>query len=131
MLANERRNEIHKLIMQKRSVSSSEISKLFNVTKETARRDLGYLRDKDLIIRTHGGAIIKEEKDSFFEDRIRENRESKERIGKAAAELIKDGEAVFLDGGSTTYFVSKNIRENSNITVVTNSFYCIGELSEN
>lgn len=130
MLVEERREEILKLIMQKKNVSSTEISKLFDITEETARRDLGNLRDRGLVVRTHGGAYIKDVNDSLFEDRMIENREYKERIGKAAADIIKDGEAVFLDGGSTTYFVSCNIRENSNIIASTNSHYCINELSK-
>ena len=58
MIAEARRNEIINLIKKEKSMSCSRLSKIFNVTEETVRRDLAYLNKKGLITRTHGGGMI-------------------------------------------------------------------------
>jgi DeoR/GlpR family transcriptional regulator of sugar metabolism len=60
MLPIERKNSIKELLTERKSVTVSELSKLFNVTEETIRRDLNLLKGEGVLTRTYGGAFIQE-----------------------------------------------------------------------
>lgn len=130
MSAVARREEILRIIREKKNASSTELSKQLNVTEETVRRDLALLSQKGLITRTHGGAIIKDELESSFDSRIQDNFLAKQRIGKFAATLVQEKEAIFLDPSSTTFIMARFLKENSDIIVLTNSKYCLDELTK-
>jgi len=129
MIAKARRDEIVKILSSKKSVSSSELSKLFDVTEETIRRDLNILSAQGEIIRTHGGATQKDESDPAFNARIREMHSEKERIGKFAASMVKERDAIFIDAGTTTLMLARNIKDSIEAVVITNSKYAIDELA--
>lgn len=65
MLALERRKEILNLIESKQSIKVQDLSKVFNVTEETIRRDLDKLEKEGYIKRTYGGAVLNEKIDSI------------------------------------------------------------------
>lgn len=131
MLAVERRNKIEELIQKNKSVLVPELAKQFDVTTETIRGDLEKLEKQGVLIRTYGGATLVEgsESDIPVSDRDVINYEGKQRIGKRAASIIKDGETVFLDASTSSLHIARNIKEKKSLTVITNSERIINELS--
>lgn len=131
MFGEERRLKIAEIISKDKSISVSELSKLFNVSESTIRRDLHVLEEKGFIQRTHGGAILKtgtHYEPAFFEKEEVEL-EAKRKIGKIAASLIEEGDTILLDSGTTTLEIARNLK-NMRLTVVTNSPLIAIELSK-
>ncbi len=131
MLAVERRNKIEELIQKNKSVLVPELAKMFEVTTETIRGDLEKLEKQGVLIRTYGGATIVEgsETDIPVFDREVINYDGKQRIGKRAADIIKDGETVFLDASTSSLHIARNIKDKKSLTVITNSERILTELA--
>lgn len=134
----ERLLKIMEYLKRKGSMEVEQLSKLFDLSSATIRSDLRELENKGLIIRTHGGAILKDnmnelmqdDSDPVYNSRILQNVASKEAIGKTVAKLINDGDSIMLDDGSTTLQVAKNLPLKKEITVITNGFNICVELSD-
>lgn len=115
MYTNERRNSILELVKQQESVSVDFLSKEFGVSTVTIRSDLKFLQDKNLIIRTHGGAtkITKgsplEAIDTEYQVRKTKNIGEKETIAKKAAQYIHEGDCIILDASTTCYEFAKEL----------------------
>ena len=132
MLAAERRNEILAVLKDEGKVIVADLSRKYNVTEETIRRDLEKLENDGYAERTYGGAVVKgSEKDELpFLVRKRENAEAKKSIATSLCDLIHDGDRIMLDASTTALFVAKQIKEKKNITVITNSLEIMLELSD-
>ncbi|AXT35964.1 DeoR/GlpR transcriptional regulator [Phaeobacter sp. LSS9] len=104
------------------SARSGELAKVLGVSEETVRRTIKALAKQGLVQRVHGGAYLSgpDTADSFFR-RISKYTEEKQSIAAGVLPQITDGMAIFLDVGSTTAFVAKELRRRANLTVVTNS----------
>lgn len=130
MFLEERRQAILALLQAQGRVSVPDLSDRFGVSEVTIRADLQALSEQGLVIRTHGGAIpvgygIQE----LSLGRRRQRRISeKALIAAAAAELVGDGEAIFLDSSSTTLATLPHIKQHFDLTVVTNSLVVAQEL---
>jgi len=119
MTGDIRRRKICEILTQKGFVDVPSLAKLFDTSTSTIRRDLAILEESHLIKRTHGGAFPTREEMVAFESRDFLNIEEKENIAKKVAELINDGETIFLDAGTTTARVAKCILS-KRLTVITN-----------
>lgn len=117
----ERRNTAVKMVKDSGQVSVGELSRLFGVSEVTVRKDLEYLENRNLLIRTHGGAMQNEYLvyDSNFEDKSRKNAEKKRRIGRAAVDLIQEGDTILLDAGTTVMQVARQLHDKRNLTLIT------------
>lgn len=123
MLAAERRRGIADHVRRHGRAEVAELSGLFGVSRMTVRRDLTVLATSGLLARSWGGALVPEESLSTempYALKRRDNDEVKRRIGQHAAALVRDGEVVILDGGSTTFHVATHLRGKRGLTVVTN-----------
>lgn len=132
MLAAERRNEILTQLRQEGRVIVADLSKKYDVTEETIRRDLEKIEQDGFAERTYGGAVLKENsKDELpFLVRKRANVEAKKRIAARIGGMIEDGDRIMLDASTTALFVAKQIRQKKDITVITNSIEILLELSD-
>jgi len=130
MLIGERRLKIIDLLEEKGSVIVSELSSLLSVTDETIRRDLEGLEKEGLLKRTYGGAIPTNRisLELSFKAREIEHKEEKKVIGKVAAGLIEDGDALMFDASTTALEVAKQIKVKRRLTVVTSSLAIVMEL---
>ncbi len=130
MLIGERRLRIIELLEKKGNVIVSELSSLLSVTEETIRRDLEGLKKEGLLKRTYGGAIPTNRinLELSFKAREVENREKKKAIGKVAAALIKNGDALMFDASTTALEVAKQIGAKKGLTVMTSSLTVVLEL---
>ena len=130
MFAEERQREIKVILDKEGSIKVNEISNYFNVSEATIRRDLQEMEEKRVLKRTHGGAVkidITNFEPSFI-DKKDEKQSEKLAIGKYAANMIKNGDTIILDSGTTTLEIAKNINA-ENVTVITNSIDIVSELS--
>lgn len=125
-----RREKILDLINSTKMVTSEELSRLFNVTEETIRKDLTYLSEQGHIIRTFGGATIKDDSDQPLVQRSIHNYIEKEKIAREAVKLIRDKDLIVMDAGSTIAVLARYIRPHSDVVAVTNSLEIINVLSK-
>jgi DeoR/GlpR family transcriptional regulator of sugar metabolism len=137
MLAESRRRRLLDLIAHQGFATLDELVKSAGVSESTVRRDLEALESGGTVKRTHGGAIsVSASPDGrglpALEDRVASARLEKESIGRAAAELVEDGDSVLLDGGTTTFEVARSLLgRDGPLQVVTNSLPIAQMLSAN
>jgi DeoR family fructose operon transcriptional repressor len=131
--AEERQHAILDLLRQAGKVTVEELAAAFQVSAPTVRADLGRLEEQGLLRRTHGGAIPASP--TLFEPPYSQREvmrhEEKKAIARAAADLVKDGETLILDAGTTTYEIALLLRDRKSLTVVTNSIANAHVLMEN
>jgi len=127
----ERQHELARLVERNGRLSVAQICEQFGISEATARRDLEALSEQGLIQRVHGGAVLVRQAapEEPILRRSHEQENEKERVGRATAALIQDGETVFLGSGTTVLQVAQNL-VTRNITVITNSLPVINLMSE-
>ena len=127
----ERQLELAHLVQRAGRLSVAQICEQFGISEATARRDLEALSEQGLIQRVYGGAILVRQAapEEPILSRSHEQENEKERIGRAAAALIQDGETIFLGSGTTVLQVAQYLLTR-NITVITNSLPVINLMSE-
>ncbi len=132
MLAAERRSVILEKIHQDKKVLVAELSKEFEVSEETIRRDLDRLEQEGRVIKSYGGAVLNEKNniDLPFNIRWKSNPMGKQKIAELVSREIEDGDHIFLDASTTAVFIAKNIKEKKNLTIITNSIENLLELSD-
>ncbi|MDO5344807.1 MAG: DeoR/GlpR family DNA-binding transcription regulator [Lachnospiraceae bacterium] len=119
----QRQQIIMEYLMEKSSISIREAADLCHVSDATARRDLDDMAVQGLIERTHGGAVV--ERGTGLEKNHAEKMKimipEKTRIAMEAAKMICDGNSIFLDSGTTTFLLAKQLQGFKNLTVVTHN----------
>jgi DeoR/GlpR family transcriptional regulator of sugar metabolism len=112
-------------------ISAEQICELFQVSRDTARRDLVRLEEEKKIVRTRGGAILPTlTKDVLvYNERLQTEPASKMAIGRTAASLVKDGDYVIMEA-STTVQTAAEYWQSKNNVVVTNSIDVAGVLAD-
>lgn len=126
-----RREEIIKLVEEKRTVKVQDLIERFGVSNETIRRDLEALESEGRLHRIYGGAAAKAmyglEPD--YASREINKFAEKIRIGEKAVEYIEDGDTLVIDLGTTTLQFAKALKGKRKVTVLTNSLAAGMELS--
>jgi DeoR/GlpR family transcriptional regulator of sugar metabolism len=124
-----RHDEILKVLTILRFISVQELSKRLAVSEVTIRKDLSFLEKTGKIVRTHGGAQLTEETVTVttFEMRVQQNSTVKQLIAKRACQMIKEGDTIYLDAGSTCLAVAQEIKK-MHLRVITNSMDCMAIL---
>jgi DeoR family fructose operon transcriptional repressor len=122
VLVEERRQRVLELVGRHGFVSLSELAQAIQVSESTIRRDLDFLHQQGLLKRTHGGAMISGDGLALpaLEERSSSQLEEKRLVARAAAARIQDGDALLLDGGTTTLEVAK-LLVGRPVQIVTNS----------
>ncbi|MDD3337524.1 MAG: DeoR/GlpR family DNA-binding transcription regulator [Lachnospiraceae bacterium] len=131
MFQIERHEEILKYINETQKANTNELAAKFKVSKVTIRRDIDILASHGLVIKTHGGAVAFNNSLQYeipYTLKAEHNLSAKKAIGVTASRLIKDGDIIILDSGSTTLEIARNIIQ-KNITVVTDDIKIAMELS--
>jgi len=135
MFASERRKKICQMLMDYKSVDVSRLSKLFNISTVTIRKDLELLESEGILTRTHGGAVLNDsfqqsQDTSAIEDKCNPNEIL---IATIASHFIQDNEFIFLGMGSLCTQIAKIMKTQKNLTVVTNNIsaaICLKKNSE-
>ena len=118
----ERRSEIVKLVESKGNVTVKELSEMFQISTVTIRNDLNDLSRTGLVVRARGGAVASNRltKELTINEKHKKNHKVKVALGKYAASLIQDDDAIILDSGTTTEEVANYLNDKSNLVVMTN-----------
>ena len=120
----ERRRHIQALIQATGRVGSDELALRFSTSAVTIRSDLRALAASGALLRTHGGAVSHREGDEVpLAIRAGHHHSEKVRIARAAVGLIRDGDTILLDSGSTTHELAKQLalKPLTNVNVITNA----------
>lgn len=130
-LTTERRNEIAQLLVQDGKIKASALAKRFHVSTETIRKDLIYLEQQGIAQKGYGGAVVSNQ---LLERPVAlkemEHMDIKACIANRALELIPENGVIFLDAGSTTYFLAKLLMLRKDLTIFTNSVMALNLLSD-
>lgn len=126
-----RHEEILKILTRLRSISVQELTTRLNVSEVTIRKDLNTLEEMGFIIRSHGRASLAEDSRTLrtLSTRKSINIAEKKRIAAKARSLIKEGDTIYLDTGSTCRYLAEEIKTMS-LRVITNSLDVMNTLAE-
>src|SRR5690349_4244617 len=120
----DRRQRICELLLERGYVDVGELSKELDADPATIRRDLQKLEAQGAARRVHGGAqpeALRTGVEVEFGLRMHFHAEAKRRIALRAAALVKSGDTVFLDAGTTAFMVAEELVNHHAVVVVTNS----------
>jgi len=118
-----RENEILDILKKEGFETVESLSRNMHVSTSSIRRDLRVMESKGLVIRTHGGVEISETQNRIlpFSARYSKNTNEKRKIAAKAVSLIREGDVLFLDASSSTYFFADALKSFKDITIITDS----------
>lgn len=122
MLVEERRQKVLELVSERGFVALADLARALKISESTVRRDLDFLDQQGSLKRTHGGAMFRDDAEPLpaLEERSSRELDEKRAIAQAAAALIRDGDSILLDGGTTTLEVAQLLVDRP-LQIVTNS----------
>lgn len=126
LFLQERHDQIATLLQEQGRVSVADLSERFAVSAVTIRNDLALLERQGRLRRTHGGAMVKSDlglEPPAFALRKELRLAQKERIGRSAASLVRDGDSIALDASTTAWQIARHLKERRELTVVTNGLF--------
>jgi len=132
MLIEERRQHILSQIQKHGRVLVDELSSTLDLSKITIRKDLDYLKARQLLTRTHGGALavgVGALSDPTLHEKEKLHHAEKVRIARAAAEMVSEDQCLILDSGSTTLEVARALTGFRRLTIITNALNIASELA--
>lgn len=120
---SERREQIVELLKKSGSVRVSELSDLFSTSEVTIRNDLAELESSGLLQRVHGGAIqtTRNYYALDYSERLKERQIQKLEIARAVSNLVKDGDSIIMNSGSTNYYIAMELRRKRKLRIITNA----------
>jgi DeoR family transcriptional regulator, aga operon transcriptional repressor len=123
LMIEERRRRICELLREEGRVTVEALAARFGTSQVTIRADLSTLESAGALTRTHGGALNVPDVDQPLNVKQLQHRAEKQRIAAAAVALIRDGETIVLDSGTTTAEIARRIRtlQLKSINVITNA----------
>ncbi|WP_261817477.1 DeoR/GlpR family DNA-binding transcription regulator [Vibrio gallicus] len=124
-----RRDTIVTLISQQGEVTVEELSKKFETSEVTIRKDLAYLEQSNQLLRRYGGAVALP-LDTTQDDANSTLSKAKLDLAKAAAALIQDHNRIIIDHGSTTGALIPHLEAKRGLVIMTNSLKLANDLSE-
>ncbi len=128
--ANSRRQSILDLLTRDGFVEVASLQRQLGCSEATIRRDLDQLQREGRLRRTHGGALWEGSRERTLNMRITERVAEKEAIARIAVQMIPQGAAVGIVGGTTTQLVARALGDRPDLTVVTNALNIAMELAD-
>lgn len=130
-----RRKKILELLEQEGKVKIADLSRRLDVTVVTIRNDLDELEKTGRLERTQGGASLKTAfsgnlHGAYFERCKGEHAAFKKAIAAMAASMVKEGDTIFINSGTTTFYTALELKKHKNLNIVTNSIYIATELGD-
>jgi DeoR/GlpR family transcriptional regulator of sugar metabolism len=122
MKKEERQKVILEYLSKEHRVTLMELSEYLNVSEDTIRRDVKELSDQGLLKAVRGGAVAPSPIPLHYRKREKHDIENKKIIAEKAISFLKDGQVVFIDGGTTSLALVASFPYDLKITVITNSF---------
>ena len=132
VLSEERRRSILDLLNRQGRVLVTELSRHFETSQVTIRKDLEALHAQRMVHRAHGGALPARDgalEDPSLREKEKLHRPEKLRIADRAASIVKEGQVIILDSGTTTTAIARALRNFRNLTIITNAVNIAAELA--
>ncbi|WP_108263386.1 DeoR/GlpR family DNA-binding transcription regulator [Mangrovicoccus ximenensis] len=125
MRPRDRRGEIAKLVQRSGEIGVDALARLFDVSPETIRRDLGQMAEEGTILKVHGGAraLGRNFVEDSFQARMQEEPLAKAVIAEKLCEVVRAGDTVMIDTGSTTAIAAERLAGLRGLKVITNSLH--------
>jgi len=117
----ERQARVLSELLDKKHVTIRDLADGLEVSEATVRRDLKSLSDAQKIHLVHGGAMLPPDKFFSFEAKRDRNLDAKRVIGQLAAELVEDGDHMFLDSGTTSFCMASPLSSKRGLSIIVNS----------
>lgn len=121
----ERRSMILKALHENHKVLIPDLVETFGVSDVSIRKDLAILEERQLLVRVKGGAIIMQKTEEFDDIPILHKRQlharEKQLLGKFTASLIKEGDTIIIDSGTTMMEIARNLDSFRHLTIITNA----------
>jgi len=133
VLSEERRREILEILRTDGRVLVRDLARRFRTSLITVRKDLESLHHQGQLERTHGGALPVRAgavQDQTIQQKERQHRQQKLRIAAAAVRMIRPGQVIILDSGTTTTAIARGCRQLRGVTVITNGTNIAAELAD-
>lgn len=121
MLNQQRKQFLMQQLQIHGQVVAKQLAQTLQVSEDTIRRDLRELAKEGLLQRVHGGALPVSPALSSFQERQQMAIDDKHNLAQAAIDLLQTGQIVFLDGGTSTLQIAKQLPLELAITVITHS----------
>ncbi|MBP1859652.1 DeoR/GlpR family DNA-binding transcription regulator [Rhizobium herbae] len=121
MLTSQRRTLISARLSSDGQILAGELANELNLSEDTIRRDLRDMAAAGLLKRVHGGALPITPPLPDFEARQTISTDIKKRLGRKAAELVRAGQLVFIDGGTTNAEIGRALPREMKLTIATHS----------
>ena len=126
----ERIDNIIEFVYKNKNVTLDQICDNFNISKSTVRRDLSEILKDSNLQKTYGGITLKNKSDNrkyltSFNERNIENIDKKLSISKKAATIVEDNDIIFIDSGTTTFYMADYLDKINNLTILTNNLEVI------
>ena len=132
MLSRNRKSEILQIAQSDGTIRVEDLARRFGVAEQTIRRDLAQLSETGQLERVHGGAILSSGIGNLdYVQRKNRNTLGKSRIGRECARHIPKGSTVFINIGTTTEAVARELLTHTDLLVVTNSLNTANILAAN
>lgn len=122
-MRSQRIAEIEQYIYANKTVTLDELCEVFQVSKNTIRRDIEEIVQNPDIVKTYGGVMINNQTKKLlvsFAERNINHQDVKRKIAEKAASLVEDGDSIFIDSGTTTLYMLEYLK-NKKITLLTNN----------
>ena len=119
--------QMESYIREHKSVSLDKLCEVFDVSKNTVRRDVAELLKRGTVEKVYGGVCARKNEQVLtpYEVRRRGSEDAKVAIGKRAAELVSDGDIIFIDSGTTTLHMIDFLADKRDLTIITNNLEAI------
>lgn len=123
-----RLNDIENLLEEQNTISINRLCEIFNVSKNTIRRDIVELEKRGTIKKVYGGIMRnKTNIPEPFAAREIKNKAKKKQLAKLAANLVNDNDIIYIDSGTTTMHMVPYLADKKNLTILTANVYVINE----
>jgi DeoR/GlpR family transcriptional regulator of sugar metabolism len=131
MTSEQRRDAIRERIQATGHVAVKSLAAGMAVSEATVRRDLRALADAGLVDLVYGGATLPRTADFSLQSRAGRNIEAKRVVGDLAAALVRDGEMLYVDSGTTCFEMRHALARRKGLSVIVNSTQLAVELGKN
>lgn len=131
-LADHRQELIMSALSARGECRTKQLAAQFRTSEMTLRRDLEQLEKRGLLRRVHGGAVLLN-RDADYAQHLEQDQAQKQWVGRAATRLLKSGQTVYLDAGTTACEMARAIAQGlpqvSDLTIVTHAISIASELA--
>ncbi|MBR3764061.1 MAG: DeoR/GlpR transcriptional regulator [Clostridia bacterium] len=126
-MKTDRIQEMERYIIQHGSSTMEELRGHFDISMNTVRRDVAELLRRGTVVKVYGGVQARptEQMLTPYEVRRRGSGEAKAAIGMRAAQMVQDGDVIFIDSGTTTVEMIDHLKERRELTIITNNVEAI------